>query len=208
MRATQACSEHRRDRQQRERHGHLACEASPERRWSPRTGARRRCEHRVGGARPTSPTTARTCRCSRPGRSRTTTAPKESMRRYRWSRTSSTPTCAPARYVDPVTSAHYRYLRGTSFFASPTVAGAAALLWAARPDLKNVEVSSFLERGACTRDATGWYQNDRLGQLDVAKSLELATGQSAADRVDLFALSFQRRGSARAGKHFTRELRR
>jgi subtilisin family serine protease len=103
-------------------------------------------------------------------------------------------------YTDPVTSAHYRYLRGTSF-STPTVAGAAALIWAARPDLKNYEVASLLERGATHAATTGWDSNSGWGILDIAKSMELATGQSAADRIDLTLTDGE---SARAGRHFTR----
>jgi hypothetical protein len=87
-------------------------------------------------------------------------------------------------YTDPVTSAHYRYLRGTSFSA-PEVAGAAALIWAARPDLKNYEIASLLKRGATQAATTGWSSTSGWGILDVAHSLELATGQSAADRIDM-----------------------
>lgn len=94
--------------------------------------------------------------------------------------------CSKA-YTDPVTSAHYRYLRGTSF-STPEVAGAAALIWAARPDLKNYEVASLLEHGATQAATGGWNSTSGWGILDVAHSLELATGQSAADRID-FALA-------------------
>jgi subtilisin family serine protease len=103
-------------------------------------------------------------------------------------------------YTDPVTAAHYRYLRGTSF-STPTVAGAAALIWAARPELKNYEVASLLERGATHATTTGWDSNTGWGILDIAKSLELATGQSAADRIELSLADGQ---SGRAGKRFTR----
>jgi len=83
-----------------------------------------------------------------------------------------------------VTNARYRYLRGTSF-STPEVAGAAALIWAARPDLKNYEVASLLERGATQAATRGWNSTSGWGVLDVAHSLELATGQSAADRIDV-----------------------
>jgi subtilisin family serine protease len=89
-------------------------------------------------------------------------------------------------FTDPQTSARYAYLTGTSF-AAPEVAGAAALIWAARPELKSYEVAALLQHGATQTDGTGWNSNDGWGILNVARSLELATGQSAADRVDLGA---------------------
>ncbi|MDX6411310.1 MAG: serine protease [Gaiellaceae bacterium] len=88
-------------------------------------------------------------------------------------------------FTDPDNTRH-AYLRGTSF-AAPEVAGAAALLWAARPSLKSYEVVTLLQHGSTQSDGTGWNPNDGWGVLDVAKSLELATGQSAADRIALGA---------------------
>jgi hypothetical protein len=90
--------------------------------------------------------------------------------------------------------ARYAYLRGTSF-AAPEVAGAAALLWAARPDLKSFEVATLLQHGSVQAIGTGWNPVDGWGVLDVARSLELATGKSAADRIELS----QPRGRAAAG---------
>ena len=89
-------------------------------------------------------------------------------------------------FTDPQTNARYGYLRGTSF-AAPEVAGAAALLWAARPSLKSFEVATLLQHGSTQTTGTGWDQNDGWGVLNVARSLELATGQSAADRIALGA---------------------
>jgi subtilisin family serine protease len=89
-------------------------------------------------------------------------------------------------FNDPDTKARYGYLRGTSF-AAPEVAGAAALLWAARPNLKSFEVATLLQHGSTQSDGTGWNQNDGWGVLNVARSLELATGESAADRIALGA---------------------
>jgi hypothetical protein len=85
-------------------------------------------------------------------------------------------------FVEP--NARYAYLRGTSF-AAPEVAGAAALIWAARPDLKNFEIATLLQHGADQLNGAGWNSSTGWGVLDVARSIELATGQSAADRIDL-----------------------
>jgi subtilisin family serine protease len=89
-------------------------------------------------------------------------------------------------FTDSDTQGRYAYLRGTSF-AAPEVAGAAALLWAARPNLKSYEVVTLLQHGSTQSDGTGWNPNDGWGVLNVAKSLELATGQSSADRIALGA---------------------
>jgi hypothetical protein len=86
-------------------------------------------------------------------------------------------------FTGSVANTRYRYARGTSI-AAPEVAGAAALIWAARPDLKSYEVASLLERGAM-QTTSGWNPTTGWGVLDVARSLELATGRSAADRVNV-----------------------
>jgi subtilisin family serine protease len=96
--------------------------------------------------------------------------------------------------------ARYAYLRGTSF-AAPEVAGAAALLWAARPDLKSFEVATLLQHGSVQTIGTGWNPVDGWGVLDVARSLELATGKSAADRIELSAASG--RAAVGAGRRVT-----
>ena len=48
----------------------------------------------------------------------------------------------------------YGYVAGTSF-ASPEVAGVAALVWAARPELKNYQVADIIKASA-DRDAWRW----------------------------------------------------
>jgi len=72
--------------------------------------------------------------------------------------------------------ARYAYLPGTSFSA-PEVAGVAALVWAARPELKNYEVADIIKRSARRSAGTGWTPTMGCGQLDAAAALELATGQ-------------------------------
>ena len=86
-------------------------------------------------------------------------------------------------FTNPTTGARYAYMRGTSF-ATPEVAGAAALLWAARPDLKNYEIGKYLEQGT-TQAPHGWLYTLGWGVLDVAHSLELETGLSAADSIQM-----------------------
>jgi hypothetical protein len=74
--------------------------------------------------------------------------------------------------------ATYGYIAGTSFSA-PEVAGVAALIWAARPGLKNYQVADIIKQAA-RRDATGWTPTMGCGLLDAGAALELATGRSAA----------------------------
>jgi subtilisin family serine protease len=101
-------------------------------------------------------------------------------------------------FGDP--TARYGYLRGTSF-AAPEVAGAAALIWAARPNLKNFEVAALLQHGADQSEGAGWNSRTGWGVLDVARSIELATGESAADRIALAATSGPQ--TAGAGRQVT-----
>ena len=74
--------------------------------------------------------------------------------------------------------ARYAYLPGTSFSA-PEVSGVAALIWAARPELKNYEVADIIKRSARRSAGTGWTPTMGCGQLDAAAALELATGRSS-----------------------------
>ncbi len=74
----------------------------------------------------------------------------------------------------------YASVAGTSF-SSPEVAGVAALVWAARPDLRNYEVADIIKRSARRDPSTGWTPTAGYGVLDAAAALELATGRSSAD---------------------------
>jgi subtilisin family serine protease len=74
--------------------------------------------------------------------------------------------------------AHYGYVPGTSF-AAPQVAGVAALIWAARPDLKNYQVADILKQSA-HRAATDWTPGMGCGALDAGAALELATSRTAS----------------------------
>jgi subtilisin family serine protease len=72
--------------------------------------------------------------------------------------------------------AQYGYLAGTSF-AAPEVAGVAALVWAARPQLTNYEVADILKQSA-QRGSDGWTPTAGFGVLDAGTALQLATSQS------------------------------
>jgi subtilisin family serine protease len=95
-------------------------------------------------------------------------------------------TCTP-EYSGP-TGARYAYVAGTSFSA-PEVAGVAALVWAARPDLKNYEIAEIIKQSAYRAPGTGWGPVGGWGVLNAAHALELATGRSAADSLLLGSLS-------------------
>ena len=68
---------------------------------------------------------------------------------------------------------------GTSF-AAPEVAGIAALIWAARPELTNYQVADIIKQSA-RRDADGWTPELGCGILDAGAALELATSRAAAE---------------------------
>ena len=76
--------------------------------------------------------------------------------------------------------ARYGYVAGTSFSA-PEVAGVAALVWAARPNLKNYQVADIIKRSAKRDAGTCWTPAMGWGRLDAATALELATGRSNAN---------------------------
>jgi len=73
----------------------------------------------------------------------------------------------------------YAYIGGTSF-SSPKVAGVAALILAARPELTNLQLADIIKRSA-HRSEAGWTPRAGYGVLDAAAALELATGRSSAD---------------------------
>jgi len=74
--------------------------------------------------------------------------------------------------------ARYGYVPGTSF-AAPEVAGVAALIWAAQPDLKNYQVADILKQSA-SRAASDWTPGMGCGALDAGAALELATSRPAS----------------------------
>jgi subtilisin family serine protease len=93
-------------------------------------------------------------------------------------------TCFPV--FDGSGGARYAYVGGTSF-SSPEVAGVAALVWAARPGLRNFEVADIIKRSA-HRETGGWTPTAGYGVLDAAAALEMATGRSSADAVKIDGL--------------------
>ncbi len=107
--------------------------------------------------------------------------------------------CA-STYVDNRTAERYAYASGTSFSA-PEVAGVAALVWAARPELKNYQVANILEQSATRPAGTGWTPDRGWGVLNAARAVELATGRSSADSVQFTDVYPE--AAARAGRVFT-----
>ena len=75
--------------------------------------------------------------------------------------------------------AQYGYVAGTSFSA-PEVAGVAALIWAARPGLKNYQVADIVKQSA-RRDPGGWTPTTGCGVLDAGAALELAMSRSNSE---------------------------
>jgi subtilisin family serine protease len=71
----------------------------------------------------------------------------------------------------------YTYAPGTSFSA-PEVAGVAALIWSARPQLKNYQVADIIKQSA-HRDAGGWTPTMGCGALDAGAALELTVSRSS-----------------------------
>ena len=71
----------------------------------------------------------------------------------------------------------YGYGSGTSF-ATPQVAGAAALVWAANPQLRADEVASILEQTASGHGS--WNAELGYGVLDVAAAVTRAQAQANA----------------------------
>jgi subtilisin family serine protease len=84
--------------------------------------------------------------------------------------------------------ARYASVAGTSFSA-PETAGVAALVWAARPELKNYQVADILKQSAYRAPGIGWGPVGGWGVLNAARALELATGRSAADALSVSSLS-------------------
>jgi Subtilase family len=72
----------------------------------------------------------------------------------------------------------YGYSTGTSF-ATPQVAGAAALVWAAKPSATASEVADILEQTASGRGA--WNSSLGYGVLDVAAAVAAALGTGEPD---------------------------
>jgi len=102
-------------------------------------------------------------------------------------------------FTDPASGQRYAYASGTSF-AAPEVAGVAALVWAARPELKNYEVADIIKQSATRPAGGGWTPDRGWGVLDAARALELATGMPARDEVLLGMPGYD--AAPRAGRRF------
>src|SRR5215207_9942449 len=74
----------------------------------------------------------------------------------------------------------YGYASGTSF-AAPQVAGAAALVWAAKPTATATEVAQILKQTASSRGA--WNPALGYGVIDVAAAVATALGTAAPDEL-------------------------
>jgi subtilisin family serine protease len=83
------------------------------------------------------------------------------------------------------TGSHYGYMRGTSF-ASPEVAGIAALILAVRPGLTTWQLADILKQSAI-RTWEGWIPQMGCGRLDAGAALELAVSRSDAEWAELAA---------------------
>jgi Subtilase family len=76
--------------------------------------------------------------------------------------------------------ATYGYIAGTSF-SSPEVAGVAALVWAARPELENYQVADIIKQSATRSPSAGWTPTMGCGRLDAGAAVELALSRTATE---------------------------
>ena len=100
------------------------------------------------------------------------------------------------RLADIANGGRYAYASGTSFSA-PEVAGVAALVMAARPELTNAQVAGLIEQTATRAAGATWQPEVGWGVLNAAAALELATGKSSTDTISISGLGVQ--GTRRAG---------
>src|SRR5215204_1109680 len=92
----------------------------------------------------------------------------------------SQPSYYPRFALPGAGSGLYGYASGTSF-AAPQVAGAAALVWAARPTATATEVAQILKQTASGRGA--WNPALGYGVIDVAAAVATALGTAAPDEL-------------------------
>jgi subtilisin family serine protease len=78
--------------------------------------------------------------------------------------------------------ARYGEVKGTSF-AAPEVAGIAALIWAARPELTNYQVADIIKESA-RHGGSDWTPTIGCGVLDAGAALELALHIAAGASTD------------------------
>jgi hypothetical protein len=95
----------------------------------------------------------------------------------------------------------YGWSSGTSF-ASPEVAGAAALVWAANPSLTAQEVAGILKATASGRGK--WNPGLGYGVIDVAAAVAAASGQQIAPRPQVGSWLSVRRIRARLARRVGR----
>jgi hypothetical protein len=81
----------------------------------------------------------------------------------------------------------YAYSSGTSF-ASPEVAGIAALIWAAAPTLTNTQVANVLEQTATRPAGVGWTPAAGWGVVNAKAAVASALGRSSIDTLALSGL--------------------
>jgi subtilisin family serine protease len=86
------------------------------------------------------------------------------------------------KLADSTTGGRYEYSDGTSF-AAPEVAGIAALVWAAHPELLNYQVARILTQTATRGPGAGWSPTQGWGVVNAKAAVELVTGKSTADAV-------------------------
>jgi subtilisin family serine protease len=86
------------------------------------------------------------------------------------------------KFADATTGARYGYSDGTSF-AAPEVAGIAALVWAAHPELLNYQVAAILTHTATRPAGAGWSPTQGWGVVNARAAVELVTGKSTVDAV-------------------------
>src|SRR5919199_214351 len=105
------------------------------------------------------------------------------------------------KWTDSTTGARYGYSDGTSF-AAPEVAGIAALVWAAHPELLNYQVAAILTKTATRPAGAGWSPTQGWGVVNARAAVELVTGKSTVDAVVIGEPRFEGRvgggGSASA----------
>src|SRR5919202_6245731 len=86
------------------------------------------------------------------------------------------------KLADSTTGGRYEYSDGTSF-AAPEVAGIAALVWAAHPELLSYQVARILTQTATRPAGAGWSTNQGWGVVNAKAAVELVTGKGTADAV-------------------------
>src|ERR671932_174652 len=86
------------------------------------------------------------------------------------------------KLTDSTTGGRYGYSDGTSF-AAPEVAGIAALVWAAHPELLSYHVARILTQTATRAPGAGWSPTQGWGVVNAKAAVELVTGKSTADAV-------------------------